>query len=72
MLTSYLVSCPHFGCGWNGSLLPCRNAEAWRGFTPTTSIAVFECPRCQRLWRGRIVGDDIKPLPLEELAETSV
>jgi hypothetical protein len=66
MLTSYLVACPHVGCNWSGSLLPCRNTDAWTSLIPTTSIAVFQCPRCDREWRGRIVGDDVKPLPVEE------
>jgi hypothetical protein len=66
MLTSYLVACPHLGCGWTGSLLPSRNQEAWNSLLPTTKIAVFQCPRCEREWRARVVGDDVKPLPLEE------
>jgi hypothetical protein len=67
MLTSYLVACPHRGCDWVGSLLPCRNTEAWNSLIPTTSVAVFQCPRCETVWRARIVGDDVKPLPAEEL-----
>jgi hypothetical protein len=69
MLTSYLVKCPHFNCGWFGSLLPSRDTDSWRGSIPTTSIAVFECPNCQHTWRARVVGDDVVPLPLEELPE---
>jgi hypothetical protein len=66
MLTSYLVACPHLGCGWFGSLLPYRDMEAWNPSAPTNKIAVFHCPKCGHQWRGRIVGDDIKPLPTEE------
>ena len=69
MLTSYLVKCPHLGCDWFGSLLPSRDAESWRGSVPSISVAVFECPKCARTWRARVVGDDVKPLPLEELAK---
>src|SRR5262249_56654086 len=29
MLTDYMVTCPHVGCHWSGSLLPSRNREAW-------------------------------------------
>jgi hypothetical protein len=67
MLTSYLVTCPHAGCGWSGSLLPCRNTEAWSSLVPRTKVAVFQCPRCEQEWRAQIVGDDVKPLPVEEL-----
>jgi hypothetical protein len=67
MLTSYLVACPHSGCGWFGSLLPCRDTEAWSPLLPTTSIAVFQCPKCQNEWRARIVGDDVKSLPVDEM-----
>jgi hypothetical protein len=66
MLTSYLVACPHVGCGWFGSLLPSRDQEAWNPLIPTTPVAVFQCPQCQRQWRARVVGDDVVPLPLEE------
>ena len=69
MLTSYLVKCPHFNCGWFGSLLPSRDTDSWRGSVPTTPIAVFECPHCQQNWRARVVGDDIVPLPLDDLPE---
>jgi hypothetical protein len=69
MLTSYLVKCPHFGCEWSGSLLPCRDTDSWRGSVPTTSIAVFECPKCRKGWRARVVGDDVIPLPLDELPQ---
>jgi hypothetical protein len=67
MLTSYLVRCPHFGCDWFGSLLPSRDTDSWRGSVPATLIAVFECPKCHREWRARVQGDDVKPLPVNEL-----
>jgi hypothetical protein len=36
---------------------------------PTTPIAVFECPSCHQTWRARVVGDDVVPLPLDELIQ---
>jgi hypothetical protein len=66
MLTSYLVKCPHFSCTWSGSLLPSRDTDSWRGSVPTTSIAVFECPRCRGQWRAKVVGDDVVPLHLDD------
>ncbi len=66
MLTSYLVACPHLGCGWSGSLLPCRDTDAWKYSTPTTAVAAFECPQCHGEWRARIVGDDVVPLPVDD------
>jgi hypothetical protein len=68
MLTDYMVTCPHPGCHWSGSLLPSRNREAWRAAAPTTHHIVFECPRCHGEWHAELVGDDVRPLPLEELA----
>jgi hypothetical protein len=67
MLTSYLVKCPHFNCNWSGSLLPSRDTDSWRGPVPTTSTAVFECPQCRQSWKAKVVGDDVVPLPLDEL-----
>lgn len=63
MLTSYLVTCPHFDCNWSGSLLPSRDTDSWKGSIPTTPVAVFVCPECNREWRARVVGDDVEPLP---------
>ncbi len=71
MLTSYSVACPRSDCGWRGSLLPQGNAEAWRGFAPTMSVVVFQCPRCEGEWHARVVGDDVVPLPLEEMVAQS-
>jgi hypothetical protein len=67
MLTSYLVKCPHFGCGWFGSLLPSGSPEAWRGSVPATPVVSFQCPKCGQEWHARVIGDDVKPLPLEEM-----
>jgi hypothetical protein len=67
MLTSYLVSCPHEGCKWFGSLLPLSTAEAWHGTAPIPGVVVFQCPQCHSEWRARIVGDDVKPLPPDQV-----
>src|SRR5262249_30333986 len=67
MLTDYMVKCPHLGCNWSGSLLPKGNHEAWRAAVPTVRAVTFECPRCHREWHGQVIGDDVKPLPLEEV-----
>jgi hypothetical protein len=67
MLTSYSVVCPHPNCGWRGSLLPRGDQESWR-FMPVQSEVVFQCPSCEGEWRARVVGDDVVPLPMEELA----
>jgi hypothetical protein len=66
MLTDYMVTCPHAGCRWSGCLMPRGDRTAWRPALPTVREVVFECPRCHREWRGRVVGDDVKPLPLHE------
>lgn len=68
MLTDYLVRCPHPGCKWYGALFPNGNREAWRSATPNVNEVVFECPRCHGEWHARVIGDDVKPLPLAELA----
>jgi hypothetical protein len=62
MLTSYMVTCPHPGCDWFGSLLPCQDTAAWNPLIPTTAVAVFQCPVCHTEWRARIVGDDVESL----------
>jgi hypothetical protein len=72
MLTDFMVTCPHDGCHWSGSLLPHRNREAWRTAIPTTQVIVFHCPRCQGEWLARIEGDDAHPLPLEQRSLTEV
>jgi hypothetical protein len=68
MLTSYYVTCPHSSCDWQGSLLPRGDSNSWRGSVPSTSLVVFECPQCGGEWQGRVVGEDVVPLPLAELA----
>lgn len=66
MLTDYMVTCPYVGCHWSGSLLPTGDHQVWRNAIPTTPQVVFRCPRCHGEWRARLVGDDVKPLPLEQ------
>lgn len=68
MLTDYLVSCPHFGCNWRGSLLPEGNQEAWRTAVPRVREVVFCCPRCGGTWHAEIMGDDVRPLPVTDSA----
>jgi hypothetical protein len=68
MLTSYLVACPQLGCGWRGSLIPYRDMEAWNPSKPNQKVGVFHCPKCNGEWRGRIVGDDVYPLPAQNEA----
>lgn len=67
MLTSYMVKCPHSGCGWSGSLLPCSNANAWHVAQPIIPKVTFQCPKCERQWQARVRGDDVEPLPLDEV-----
>ena len=67
MLTSYLVSCPHAGCNWFGSLLPAGGSAVWRGSVAGRQILDFRCPKCGGQWAARVVGDDIEPLPVEDL-----
>jgi dienelactone hydrolase len=68
VLTDYLVTCPHAGCHWHGSLLPRTNRDAWRPATPTTHDVAFECPQCHGEWHARLKGDDVEAIPLEEVA----
>ncbi len=72
MLTDFMVTCPHVGCNWSGSLLPCSNLEAWRGATPSTQVVLFRCPHCHGEWRAQLVGDDVKPVPLMDARMASV
>ncbi len=69
MLTDYMVTCPHTGCHWTGSLLPKANRDAWKTALPTTHDILFECPRCNGDWHARVIGDDAVPLALEDDAE---
>jgi hypothetical protein len=71
MLTIYWVTCPHAGCKWSGTLLPLTDTQAFRPALPTTRTIMFQCPRCTGQWRGRVVGDDVIPLPLEQKAVTT-
>jgi hypothetical protein len=64
MLTSYLVSCPHPSCGWFGSLLPTKNGVPMLSIPG--AVVSFHCPQCEGEWHAKVVGDDVKPLPLEE------
>lgn len=66
MLTDYMVTCPHAGCHWSGSLLPSGDRGAWRCAVPSTNTVMFRCPRCNGEWRARLVGDDVFPLPERE------
>jgi hypothetical protein len=68
MITSYLVACPYPDCDWRGSLLPHDHLEAWRSAIPTTRVVAFQCPRCEREWQARVVGDDVVALPPADLA----
>ena len=63
MLTSYLVSCPHLYCGWFGSLLPTKNGVPMQSIPG--AIVNFHCPQCDGEWHAKVVGDDVRPLPLE-------
>ena len=68
MLTSYLVRCPHADCRWFGSLMPEAKVEAWHGTIPVQPQVRFRCPKCRGEWRARMVGEDVRPLPLEKVA----
>jgi hypothetical protein len=68
MLTDYIVHCPHVGCGWYGPLFPRGNREDFGPARPRCREVTFGCPRCHLEWHAQIVGDDVQPLPLEEMA----
>jgi hypothetical protein len=68
MKTSYLVRCPHPDCHHFGSLLPCAKIDAWHGEISAMPAVMFRCPKCKREWRARMVGEDVRPLPLEPAA----
>jgi hypothetical protein len=65
MITSYLVRCPHSECRWFGSLIPSTTAGPFQGKPGVRPEVMFRCPKCQGEWRARIIGEDVKPLPLE-------
>jgi hypothetical protein len=66
MLTSYLVRCPHSGCGWFGSIIPRPDPEPWQSPASAHSVVVFQCPQCEGEWHARMVGDDVIALPLAQ------
>jgi hypothetical protein len=67
MLTSYVVKCPHAGCGWFGSLLPKSNREpAGEVLSVPAGHVQFVCPQCSGRWQAVLVGEDVMPLALEE------
>jgi hypothetical protein len=68
MLTSYSVRCPHLGCNWFGSLLPSGRPESFLPSIPSVNIVTFQCPQCQSEWQARVAGDDVIPLPAQEVA----
>jgi hypothetical protein len=68
MLTDYMVSCPHEGCRWSGSLLPSQNRDAWQSALPATRTIVFQCPRCRREWKAQLIGDELVKEHHEEMA----
>jgi hypothetical protein len=65
MITSYLVRCPYPECRWFGSLIPVGTAASALVQPGVRPPVTFRCPKCKGEWHGRIVGDDVKPLPLE-------
>ncbi len=65
MLTPYMVTCPHIGCHWSGSLLPNSNHDAGRPDAPTAPIVTFRCPRCHGQWHACLIDGEVKPLPVE-------
>jgi hypothetical protein len=67
MMTTYMVTCPHPDCRWFGSLLPREGLDSWGGRAPSRAIVMFQCPECGGEWQARIAGDDVVPLPMEEV-----
>ncbi len=71
MLTSYAVKCPHPGCNWRGNRIPRVNNELWHGqMNGKRTVVEFECPRCGGEWQAQVVGDDVRPLPVQQPAAT--
>lgn len=66
MLTNYPVRCPYEGCGWRGTLFPLDSAVVCRTAQPTNRTISFECPKCRRDWKARVVGEDAVNLPLKQ------
>jgi len=69
MLTDYMVTCPH--CHWRGCLFAKGDREAWKPATPRVHDVVFQCERCHGEWGARVVGDDVRPLPVTEVLPVS-
>lgn len=68
MMTSYWVTCPHPSCHWSGDLLPHEDRAVWATAVPSKKIVSFVCPHCHGEFHGRVRGDDVVTLPLEEPA----
>lgn len=66
MLTSYWVSCPDTNCRWKGDLLPRTDRGVFATAVPTKKVVTFVCPRCQHEFHGRVKGDDVVPMSMEE------
>jgi len=66
MMTSYLVRCPHSGCRYFGSIQPASRVETPHGAIPARPQVLFKCPKCQTQWKALLVGEDVKPLPLDK------
>jgi hypothetical protein len=49
-------------------LLPQTDTQVFRPAIPGVKTVVFQCPQCDGQWRARLVGDDVRSLPLEEKA----
>ena len=72
MLTDYSVHCPSDECGWRGCLFPQEDRDVFKPAQPTRRVITFVCPRCQREWQARIIGDDAIPLPSQSTAKQGV
>jgi hypothetical protein len=66
MLNAHLVKCRQFGCHWSGLLCPRYDADSTGAFEHMDTIVVFQCPWCRQEWRARILGGNVKPLPMED------
>ena len=66
MLIHYFVECPHVGCGWLGYLAGRPDTDCSRSPTGKVAMISFQCPNCEREWRGRAIGADVEALPLED------
>jgi len=66
MLNAHLVKCRQFGCHWSGLLSPSCAVDSTSIFAHTDTIVVFQCPWCRQEWRARVLGGNVKPLPMED------